>query len=268
MSGHHARALLQDDHVSGLTLNWDDHLVEALRLHKSQNEIALMRQAAKVAEAAHEAAFATAAPGVREADVVGAMIQQVSAHEAAFANAFVYTTPRDGDAEDNRLPTHSSRELQAGDVFTVDITGTYAGYFFDVARSWVVGAAPTPAQQHAYDVAKDAVDVAVAELKPGTRLGDAAQKGSALLRAAGVDPTRGEFPARGHGLGLAFEEPWVRDESDLVIEPGMVISIEQFVTLDGVSATYERNILIGENGPEDLNVIRDFWAASKEQETK
>ncbi len=267
MSGNHARELLEDEHVGGLTLTWNETLLEEQRLHKSENEVQIMRRAARVAEAALEAGFAASSPGVREADVVGAMIQQVSSHEAAFANAFVYTTPLNGEGEDNRLPTHSARPLQAGDVFTIDITGTYAGYFFDVARSWVVGALPTPEQQHAYDVAKDTVDAIVAEMQPGAQLGEASKKGSELLRAAGVDPNSGEFPARGHGLGLAFEKPWVRDETELVLEPGMVISIEQFVTLNGVGATYERNILVGENGPEDLVAIRDFWAASLEQES-
>ncbi|UOQ61817.1 Xaa-Pro peptidase family protein [Leucobacter rhizosphaerae] len=266
MSGQQARRLLADAHAAQLSLTWDEELIEELRLRKSPDEVALMRQAARVAEAALEAGFAATAPGVAESEVVAAMVHEVAAHEAAFANAFVYTTPLDGTAADNRQPTHGSRALEAGDLFTIDITGTYGGYFFDLARSWVVGGSPTAAQNRAYDVARRSVDEIVSDMRPGVRLGEASARGSAVLRDAGIDPDSGEFPARGHGLGLAFEAPWVRDDSDLVLEPGMVISIEQFVSLDGASATFERNILIGSSGPEDLVAVRDFWAASTELE--
>lgn len=261
MSGLHAHALQSDERFSGRQITWNNTLVEPLRMHKSPAEIALMRRAAEIAEEALEAGFAKIAPGVSEAKVVAAMAEVVAKNEAVMANAFVYTAPFDGDDEDNRLPTHSVRPFAKGDLFTVDLSGTYAGYFFDLARSVVVGAEPTDAQQHAYDLAQGAVNAVVAEMRPGVRLGDAARFGTELLRAGGVDPEDAEFPARGHGLGLGFESPWVRDSSPEVLEPGMVISIEQFVFTEGTAATFERNILITESGPEDLVAVRDFWVA-------
>ncbi|MBK0418901.1 aminopeptidase P family protein [Leucobacter sp. CSA1] len=268
MSGHHARILLGDPRFADREVVWDDGLVERLRLRKSEAEIALMRRAAAIAEEALEAGFARIAPGVPEAEVVAAMAEAVARNEAVLANAFVYTTPRGGEAEDNRLPVHSARSLQEGDVFTVDLSGVYAGYFFDLARSTVVGAEPTPEQNRAYELAKSSVDRVVERMLPGARLGDAAAAGSALLREAGIDPDDAEFAARGHGLGLGFEAPWVRDDSELVLEPGMIISIEQFATAGGTSATYERNILIGTDGPEDLVAVRDFWPAAEGKETE
>lgn len=268
MSGHHARRLLSDDHYASLDVTWDDRLVEGLRLRKSEAEIALMRRAAQIAEEALEAGFAKVAPGVREADVVATMAEAVSRNEATLANAFVYTTPLRGEAEDNRLPVHSGRTFDNGDLFTIDLTGTFAGYFFDLARSVVVGGEPTAGQQRAYDLAKNTVDAVVERMVPGARLGDAARAGSELLRDAGIDPDEAEFAARGHGLGLGFESPWVRDDSELTLEPGMVISIEQFASLEGADATYERNILIGADGPEDLVAVKDFWFAALGKDMK
>ncbi|MBC9936423.1 MULTISPECIES: Xaa-Pro peptidase family protein [unclassified Leucobacter] len=259
MSGQHAHALLSDARFTSREVTWNNTLVEPLRMHKSAAEIALMRHAAKIAEEALEAGFALIAPGVNESAVVAKMAEVVARNEAVLANAFVYTAQLEGDDEDNRLPTHSSRPFSAGDLFTVDLSGTYAGYYFDLARSIVVGAEPTPAQQRAYGLAQGAVNAVVAEMRPGAVLGEAARVGSKLLRDGGFDPEDAEFPARGHGLGLGFESPWVRDESPEVLEPGMVISIEQFVFIDGTAATFERNVLITENGPEDLVAVQDFW---------
>lgn len=263
MNGHQTRALLAGCAAAGRELVWDDLLVEAFRRRKSVAEIAIMRRAAEIAREALEAGFALIRPGARESDVVAAMAQVVSARQAVLANAFVYTISATGEMEDNRAPIHSERVFAAGDLFTVDLSGTFAGYFFDLARSVVVGAQPTAVQQQAYDLARGAVDAVVAELRPGATLGVAAQAGSAVLRAAGIDPDDAEFPARGHGLGLAFESPWVRDDSPEILEPGMVISIEQFAWIGSVGATYERNILITEDGAEDLAAVRDFWVPAE-----
>ncbi|MBL3688036.1 aminopeptidase P family protein [Leucobacter zeae] len=259
MNGHQARVLLAGEAAGTLEIEWCETLVELIRRRKSPAEIALMRRAAEIAQEALEAGFSRVVPGVRESEAVAAMAEVVARNEAVLANAFVYTTSREGDAEDNRLPIHSSREFREGDLFTVDLSGVYAGYFFDLARSTVVGAAPTASQQRAYDLAKGVVDAVVEGLRPGAELGAAARIGSRMLRDAGIDPDAAEFAARGHGLGLAFEGPWVRDDSADILEPGMVISIEQFSFVDGTGATYERNILITEDGPEDLVAVRDFW---------
>lgn len=268
MSGNQARDLLASEMLSGRSLVWDDTLLEPLRLYKSEAEIALMRRAAEIAEEALEAGFAKVVPGFREADAIAAMAEAVTRNEAVLANAFVVTYDASGAAQDNRLPLHCDRVFQAGDLFTIDISGFFDGYLFDIARSTVVGAKPLPIQQHAYDLAKGAVNVIVEGMRPGSVLGEAAHAGSSLLRAAGVDPDGGEFPARGHGLGLGFEGPWVRDDCQLVLEPGMVISIEQFVSLEGAGATFERNILVTENGPEDLVAVRDFWPAVNGKEAE
>src|SRR5690606_11402056 len=130
------------------------------------------------------------------------------------------------------------------------------------ARSTVAGGRPTQAQDRSYRLARDVVNAVVERMQPGTILGEAAAVGSAMLRAAGLDPDDAEFAARGHGLGLGFESPWVRDETMDILEPGMVISIEPFVTLDGMPATFERNILMTSDGPEDLAEVPDFWPES------
>lgn len=261
MSGKHALRLADEPAYAALTVSEDNAAVETLRVRKSAAEIALLRAAAAIAEEALEAGFARILPGAREADVVAAMAEVVTRREAALANAFVYTFQAAGDCEDNRLPIHSAREFAEGDLFTVDLSGSYAGYFFDLARSVVVGGRPTADQDAAYRLARDTVDIVVAAFKPGVVLGDAAQAGSALLRAAGVDPEKAEFAARGHGLGLGFEAPWIRDDSALVLEVGMVLSVEQFCFVGDTGATYERNLVITPDGVEDLVAVRDFWRA-------
>src|SRR5699024_7564688 len=135
MSGTQAQHLLTHSSMKDRTLDWKDQFLESQRKHKSATEIALMRKAAQIEGAALTSSFALIEPGVRESTVGSEMARVIASHGAVMANAFVYTTDISGEAEDNRLPIHSERILQEGDLFTVDLSGVYGGYFFDLARS-------------------------------------------------------------------------------------------------------------------------------------
>jgi Xaa-Pro aminopeptidase len=63
--------------------------------------------------------------------------------------------------------------------------------------------------------------------------------------------------AWGHGLGLAFEPPWIDPGSDVVVEEGMCLAIERRIAAPGVGgAQYEDDLLVGPTGPELLTPAR------------
>ena len=81
---------------------------------------------------------------------------------------------------------------------------------------------------------------------PASRLGDHPDR----TLVPGVEIGSGSL---GHGLGLGFEPPWVTAEETTVVEPGMCLAIEKRVILDDRwGATFERDVLVTEEGPLDL----------------
>lgn len=244
-----------------LTLRDADELLLAQRMFKSEAEIAMMRRAARIGATAMRAAMNSAAAGVTEAACASAAIAELVAAGASLANAFGITFGPDADDPRKRVPTYdATRLLQRGDMVTFDVSGSVDGYFFDLARSRTVGAEPTGAQQRSLDLVADTVNAVVAELVPGRAIAAAAKVGVDLLAQRGYsDLTADRFQAMGHGLGLGFEPPWVRSDSDLTVEVGMCIAIEKFCAIDGTGATFERTVEITEDGPVDLEPLNDTW---------
>jgi Xaa-Pro aminopeptidase len=237
-----------------------DDLVERLRSIKSPAEIALLEQAGRIADASFRAALDVLRAGAREADVVAALVAEATRSDAVVANAFVATFGEDADGLPDGAPTWSQRVLRPGDLFTVDFSGAYRGYFFDLARSRVIDHAPTDAQASAFALAKDSVNAAVAAAVPGATVSDVAKAADDLLRAQDYDFAAAEFQAGGHGLGLGFEAPWIRAGDPRPIEVGMTLALERFVIREGTGATFERNIVVTEDGPRDLHPVIDIWS--------
>lgn len=249
------------ERLPALQLSDADARLMVARMIKSEAEIAAMRAAAHVGAEALQIAMRNAQPGTTEAGFCAPAVAHVVASGAHLANAFAYTFGPDADDPRKRMPTYDHlRPLGEGDLATVDISGTLDGYFFDGARSRVVGADATPAQQRAIDLVRETVDLVVAELQPGRHIADAAKVGFELLERNGYsDLTHDRFQALGHGLGLGFEQPWVRTDSELTIEVGMIIAIEKFCAIDGTGATFERTVAITPDGPVDLEPVNDTW---------
>ncbi|ORA32352.1 M24 family metallopeptidase [Mycobacterium aquaticum] len=237
-----------------------DDLVERLRSVKSPGEIAMLEQAGAIADASFRAALDVLRAGAREADVVAALVAEATRSDAVVANAFVATFGDEADGLPDGAPTWSQRVLRPGDLFTVDFSGAYRGYFFDLARSRVIDRAPTDAQASAFALAQDSVNAAVAAAVPGATVSDVAEAADELLRAQDYDFAGAEFQAGGHGLGLGFEAPWIRTGDPRPIEVGMTLALERFVIRDGTGATFERNIVVTEDGPRDLHPVIDIWS--------
>jgi Xaa-Pro aminopeptidase len=237
-----------------------DDLVERLRSIKSPGEIALLEHAGRIADASFRAALHVLRAGAREADVVAALVAEATRGDAVVANAFVATFGDDTDGIPAGAPTWSQRVLRAGDLFTVDFSGAYRGYFFDLARSRVIDRTPTDAQASAFALAQDSVNAAVAAAVPGATVSEVAEAADDLLRAQDYDFAGAEFQAGGHGLGLGFEAPWIRAGDPRPIEVGMTIALERFVIREGTGATFERNIVVTEDGPRDLHPVIDMWS--------
>lgn len=244
--------------VDGEILVADD-LVEHLRSIKSSAEIALLEHAATIADASFRFALDTLHAGVSEAEVTAALIAEATRRDAVVANAFVTTFGDASGTEHVGAPTWTQRRLAAGDLFTVDFSGAYRGYFYDLARSRVIDRAPTDAQAGAFELARDSVNAAVAASVPGATVADVARAADDLLRQQNYDFAAAEFKAGGHGIGLGFEAPWIRDDNLRPIEVGMTLALERFVIRDGTGATFERNIVVTEHGPRDLAPVIDIW---------
>jgi Xaa-Pro aminopeptidase len=160
-------------------------------------------------------------------------------------------------------PYEGRRRLAVGDMFRLDLYGSVDGYCFDFGRSRVVGAEPSAAQAAVLDAARDPVLAGVDRVRPGATLGDVARAcDAALAETVWAREGRGLPPglaAWGHAVGNALEPPFIVAGSEQPILPGMCLAVERRIVSPGVGgATYEENVLVGEDGASLLTTSRDW----------
>jgi len=230
-------------------------LVSRLRLVKSPAEIAYVRRAAELADAAYDEAVRLAAPGAFEGDILAAM------HGAVFrgggddpANEFVI-----GSGPGALLCRYFTgrRHLDPQDQLTLEWTGTYRHYHAAMMRTIVVGAVPDR-QREMHAVALEALLAVEAALKPGGRVGDGFAAHARVLDRAGYQAHR--LNACGYSLGTTFAPNWMdwpmlyRD-NPVEVAPGMVFFCHMIIfdSEAGLAMTLGRTSLIGEAGAEPLS---------------
>jgi Xaa-Pro aminopeptidase len=242
-----------------------DDIAVRLRRVKSPAEQELLRAAGTLGARAMSAALAAAVPGASEATVAAAFFETVvsaggAVYDVAVSSGEASGTlgPSGGAAGAARWTT---RPLRAGELLRLDTYGSLGGYWFDFARSMVVGGEPTPEQAELIDALRSAVAAGIEMLAPGVRLGEVARHCEAVL-ADTAHVRRHGVPAHtmsgfwGHGLGVAFEPPWIGTDSDERVEEGMCLAIERRAAVPGLGgAQYEDDVLVVAGGAEVLTSL-------------
>jgi Xaa-Pro aminopeptidase len=239
-----------------------DDLAIELRRIKSPAEQELLRAAGRLGARAMAAALEAAVPGATEAEVAAAFFETVvrkggAVYDVVASSGELSGTlgPSGGAAGAARWTT---RTLQTGDLLRLDAYGSVSGYWFDFARSLVVGGEPSEEQAELIGALREAVTAGIARLRPGVRLADVAQRCEDVL-AASEHARRHGVPGHtmsgfwGHGLGVAWEPPWIGPDSPERAEAGMCLALERRARVPGLGgAQYEDDVLVGADGPEVL----------------
>ncbi len=227
-----------------------ENSVETLRLVKDAGEVALIRRAIAVAEAAFLSVKPLLAPGTREQDFA---LELEFAMRRGGAQGTAFESIVASGALGARPHHHAGpRPFAAGDFVTVDWGASVDGYNSDITRTVGLGAV-TPLQREIYAIVLEAQQRAIAAIRPG-------QTGQAIDAVARDFITEQGFgEAFGHGLGHSLgrsvhDGPGfsVRTES-LVLQPGMVLTVEPGIYLeDWGGIRIEEDILVTESGCEVL----------------
>jgi Xaa-Pro dipeptidase len=256
-------------------------LVLAQRMVKDEEEIAITRRAAAVADAGHSAASHTIVPGVSElalAAEVEAAIRRMGhdgfqplRHRGARGDGVLLASGENltvrgghglvvtGAGLGPAMPYGPSRRvMEAGDLVVVDIGSAYAGYTADESRTFVVGRA-TESQQVLFTVARTTEDAVLEALRPGVDVADLYPVAEAVVEQGApphFSPGSLVLPGFvGHGIGLEIDEPpvlWPRDETRC--QAGMVLAIEIEVSApdQGMMVKLEDTVVVRSEGCELL----------------
>ncbi|MEA3356369.1 MAG: Xaa-Pro peptidase family protein [Candidatus Bipolaricaulota bacterium] len=236
-----------------------DPLLSETRMNKDDEELAKMREAIRISEAALAATIKQVEPGQTELEIQNILhieLLRAGAHGLGFP-LIVLSGPRAA------LPhgTAADRAVKTGDCLLFDYGGKYGPYTADITRTFVVGTAG-PDWKDIYHVVKEANAAAREIAGPGVETGEVDRAARQVIERADYGDN---FTHRtGHGLGLdVHEPPYIVAGGKTRLQPGMTFTIEPGIYITGeIGVRIEDDVLITENGcdsltsfPRDLTTI-------------
>jgi Xaa-Pro aminopeptidase len=218
-------------------------IVDALRAVKSDEELAKIRKAARIADRAFEALTAETFVGHTEREIAWRLRELLHAHGADDVAFETIIASGPNGARPHARPT--DRIVDRKTLVTVDWGARVDGYCSDCTRTVSTGGLPDTLRD-AYETCKTAQERAVAGLKAGLTGVEADALAREPIEAAGYGGNFGH--GLGHGVGLQVHEaPRLSAESTDTLRAGQVVTIEPGIYLEGV----------GGCRIEDLAVVRE-----------
>lgn len=256
--------------------------VHDMRLIKSEEELAVMRRACEITSLAHTRAMQQCKPGMYEYQLEGEIQYEFTRHGARFPSYNIIV----GSGENSCILhyTENADKIKSGDLVLIDAGCEYQGYASDITRTFPVNGNFSPEQRAVYNIVLAMFNHLLAVYRPGLSILEVNNNEKTVhimvtglvqlgVMKGDVDTLIAEQAHRqflmhklSHWLGLDVHD--VSDygsyERNLVLEPGMVLTIEPgiYIAADAdVPATYrgigiriEDNIVITPTGNENLTV--------------
>lgn len=203
--------------------------LDGVRDRKDYQELAALERVAQLGSDAMLALLPLIRPGMTEAALALQLefeMRQRGAEGRGF-DFIVASGPR-GAMPHGRA---SARQIQSGELVTLDFGAVLDGYHSDETVTVAVGL-PDSRQQEIYDAVLTAHDRAIAAVRPGMSCKELDAVARDYIKAQGFGQFFGH--GLGHGVGLeVHEQPTLSPRSQATLATGMVVTVEPGVYIPG-----------------------------------
>ena len=231
------------------------NLIGNVKLIKSPAEIEYVRKAADILDKGMDTCRSSIEEGRTErevsADIHHTML--VSGSDIPSSPMNFLTGPRTAFAHGE--PT--DRVLRAGDFMHLQVGAHYRRYTCIIGRQLCLGE-PTPRMRDIYQIARDAGDACIAEIRAGVPAVVPHGAAAKVIADAGMDRYR--LHLTGYAVGAAFAPSWVEplvidSGCSYTLEAGMVVAVEPplFGLEDEIGVRIVDVVLVTDTGCEPLS---------------
>jgi Xaa-Pro dipeptidase len=204
----------------------------ALRLVKSEEEVAALRRGAVLSDAAIAALAGALRPGATDHEILARAEQAYVAQGGLHHIHYLGITAMDEPALCVPAQRPTGRRIRRRDVVTCEISAAAAPeYAGQVLRTFTVGAPPTALFAELHAVGAAAFDAVARNLVPGSSARDLAAAGSIIEEAGftGIDDLV-------HGFGGGYLPP-------VVPAPGLGLAVPDFILAAGMTVVVQPNVI-------------------------
>lgn len=222
-------------------------LIEDLRMIKDEGELAIMREAAQLADRTFSHILGFLKPGVSEKDI--ALEMEFFMRKNGATSSSFDTIVASGERSALPHGVASDRIIQGNEFIKLDFGALYNGYCSDITRTVVLGK-PTDKHHEIYNIVLEAQLNALQHIRPGMTGREADALTRDIIKSYGYGDHFGH--STGHGLGMEVHEyPRLAFGSDTVLTPGMTVTVEPGIYIPGFGGVrIEDDIVITEDGIE------------------
>jgi len=235
------------DGLSGIELVETNDVVEKVRMYKDEHEVGAITEAQRITEQVVTEALREWRDGL-ETDLAMDLERRIRERcDGVSFDIIVASGPHAA------LPhAHPRREpVETDNLLLIDIGSRVDGYCSDMTRTFL-GPNASDEMRKVFAAVLRALEAGCDAVKPGVRCADVDKVCRDVLTDAGY----GEYftHSTGHAVGLDIHEmPAFSPTSEDVLEPGMVMTVEPGVYLEGIGGVrIEDMVLVTADGGENL----------------
>jgi Xaa-Pro dipeptidase len=232
-----------------------DSILHNMRLLKDELEIELLKTAGIYSDYIVEVGVQIAKPGISELELLQEMTNRTLNKMIQELSEVIYVPggPAGGlvpsgirTAMPHALP--SAKKLALGETQILSCGANVGGYRVECERTCFIGDVSSR-QEKAFKVMATAQQLALEAMRPGRTCAEVDAVALDYIRKEGF----GDYLLHrtGHGKGLEeHEAPWIDAGDDTILRPGMVLSSEPGIYIEGFSGfRHSDTIVVTENDP-------------------
>jgi Xaa-Pro aminopeptidase len=225
-------------------------VVSPLRSVKDPGEIEKVRAAQQFAEGVLSDLLEELTPGLAERELAARFEYEFKRRGASGASFDTIVLFGARSSLPHGQP--SGAVLAVGDTVLLDFGCRLDGYCSDLTRTYAFGRMPGSWFEEVYGLTLAAQRKALEAVRPGLRGREIDAVARTVIESGGHGRRFGH--GLGHGVGIEIHEPpRLNSESETVLEPGMIVTIEPGIYLPGLGGVrIEDLVVVTETGCENL----------------
>lgn len=226
-----------------------DDIISNLRIIKSENEIALLREAHRITEIVLDEILGKIKPGLTEKEVVGMVLESIYRNGAeceAFPQ-YIFS----GISTRNAISNTTYKKLEKNEMIQINIGAQFGGYTSAIGRPVVIGKM-SENMRRVVEFGLEAHLKTYEWIKEGVVSGDVAKK----FKEFYTKKDFGNYYLYGpcHGTGIfEVEKPWMETNSDYELKENMTFMADTFVTTPEYGFRWEDGFRVTKTGVEPFS---------------
>ena len=228
-------------------------LVNWVRLVKSDAEIALMRQAGKVASGAMAAGIEALAAGVPQYELAATIMAAQARGADANGGDYPAIVPMfpSGEGADTPHLTWTSAPVRTDEAVSIELAGVQHRYHAPLARTVSIGT-PTRELDRLAKVTVEGLNATLDAIRPGVTPRQVLEAWNRVLRAHGLE----KRSRLGYSIGIGYPPDWgertvsLRADDETVLQENMTFHVIAGMWMTGFGFEVSESLRISQNGVE------------------